>query len=371
MLIGIADKQTGRQYHICGGFPSASGKTNLAMMLAPDALGDRYEVYFYGDDIAWLRVDPDDGKIYAINPEFGVFGVAKDTNETTNPIALGSVAPGTGAIFTNVAYNDDTQEVWWEGRTPEPPADVTGWRDWTGTLISERPPEDADAPWAHPNSRFTTTLANVPNIAPDFDDPKGVPIDAIIFGGRASDREPLIRAITDLAEGVYDGLTLGAEATFAAEGVDGLLRYDPMSMRPFMSYPEGAYAAHWLSIIGSAASQPIFAHVNWFQRDPEDGHYLWPGYRDNLRPLLWLLRLAEGEVHGVATPVGIVPTKDELDLDGVAIAPHDLETILTIDTPRWRQEMKYRAEHLEQFANLPEEIWQAHRRVVAALDAAG
>ncbi len=371
MLIGIADKQTGRQYHICGGFPSASGKTNLAMMLAPDALGDRYQVYFYGDDIAWLRVDPDDGKIYAINPEFGVFGVAKDTNETTNPIALGSVAPGTGAIFTNVAYNDDTQEVWWEGRTPEPPADVTGWRDWTGTLISERSPEDADAPWAHPNSRFTTTLANVPNIAPDFDDPKGVPIDAIIFGGRASDREPLIRAITDLAEGVYDGLTLGAEATFAAEGVDGLLRYDPMSMRPFMSYPEGAYAAHWLSVIGSAASQPIFAHVNWFQRDPDDGHYLWPGYRDNLRPLLWLLRLAAGEVHGVATPVGIVPTKDELDLDGVAIAPHDLETILTIDTPRWRQEMKYRAEHLEQFPNLPEEIRQAHRRVAAALDAAG
>jgi phosphoenolpyruvate carboxykinase (GTP) len=371
MLIGIADKQTGRQYHICGGFPSASGKTNLAMMLAPDALGGRYQVYFYGDDIAWLRVDPDDGKIYAINPEFGVFGVAKDTNETTNPIALGSVAPGTGTIFTNVARNDDTQQVWWEGRTPEPPADVTGWRDWTGTLICERPPQDAGAPWAHPNSRFTTTLANVPNIAPDFGDPKGVPIDAIIFGGRASDREPLIRAITDLAEGVYDGLTLGAEATFAAEGVDGLLRYDPMSMRPFMSYPEGAYAAHWLNVIGSAASQPIFAHVNWFQRDPDDRHYLWPGYRDNLRPLLWLLRLAEGEVHGVQTPVGIVPTKDELDLDGVAIAPHDLETILTIDTPRWQQEMKYRAEHLEQFANLPEEIWQAHRRVAAALDAVG
>jgi phosphoenolpyruvate carboxykinase (GTP) len=368
MLIGIADKLTGKQYHICGGFPSASGKTNLAMMLAPDALGDRYQVYFYGDDIAWLRVDSDDGKIYAINPEFGVFGVAKDTNETTNPIALASVAPGTGTLFTNVAYNDDTHEVWWEGRTPEPPADVTGWRDWTGTLISERPPEDADTPWAHPNSRFTTTLANVPNIAPDFDDPKGVPIDAIIFGGRASDREPLIRAITDLAEGVYDGLTLGAEATFAAEGVDGLLRYDPMSMRPFMSYPEGAYAAHWLKLIGAATSQPIFAHVNWFQRDTEDGHYLWPGYRDNLRPLLWLLRLAEGEVSGRRTPVGIVPVKDELDLDGVAIAPRDLETILTIDTPRWKQEMKYRGEHLEQFADLPEEIWQAHRRVAAALD---
>jgi phosphoenolpyruvate carboxykinase (GTP) len=368
MLIGITDKQTGKRYHICGGFPSASGKTNLAMMLAPDELGGRYRVDFYGDDIAWLRVEPADGKIYAINPEFGVFGVARDTNEATNPTALASVAPGTGTLFTNVAYNDDTHEVWWEGRTREPPADVTGWRDWTGALISERSPEDAGAPWAHPNSRFTTTLANVPNIASDFDDPNGVPIDAIIFGGRASDREPLIRAITDPAEGVYDGLTLGAEATFAAEGVDGLLRYDPMSMRPFMSYPEGAYAAHWLKVIGSASSQPIFAHVNWFQRDPEDRHYLWPGYRDNLRPLLWLLRLAEGEVRGVQTPVGIVPVKDELDLDGVAIAPRDLETILTIDTPRWKQEMKYRAEHLQQFADLPEEIWQAHRRVAAALD---
>jgi phosphoenolpyruvate carboxykinase (GTP) len=367
MLIGITDKLTGKRYHICGGFPSASGKTNLAMMLAPDALSDRYRVDFYGDDIAWLRVNPDDGRIYAINPEFGVFGVAKDTNETTNPAALASVAPGTGTLFTNVAYNEDTQQVWWEGRTPAPPADVTGWRDWTGTLISERPPEDAGKPWAHPNSRFTTALANVPNIAADSGDPRGVPIDAIIFGGRASDREPLIRAITDLAEGVYDGLTLGAEATFAAEGIDGLLRYDPMSMRPFMSYHEAAYAGHWLKVIGSAASQPIFAHVNWFQRDPEQGHYLWPGYRDNLRPLIWLLRLKEGEVRGTQTPVGIVPEKDELDLDGVAITPEDLETILTIDTPRWKQEMKHREEHLEQFTDLPEEIWQAHRRVAAAL----
>jgi phosphoenolpyruvate carboxykinase (GTP) len=367
MLIGITDTLTGKRYHICGGFPSASGKTNLAMMLAPDALGGRYRVDFYGDDIAWLRVNPDDGKIYAINPEFGVFGVAKDTSEATNPTALASVAPGTGTLFTNVAYNDHSQQVWWEGRTPEPPADVSGWRDWTGTLICERPAEDAGAPWAHPNSRFTTALANVPNLAPDFGDPAGVPIDAIIFGGRARDREPLIRAITDIAEGVYDGLTLGAEATFAAEGVEGLLRYDPMSMRPFMSYPEGAYAAHWLKVIGSAANQPIFAHVNWFQRDPNDGHYLWPGYRDNLRPLLWLLRLKEGQVHGRQTPVGIIPAKDELNLDGVTITPDDLETILSIDTPRWNQEMKYREQHLEQFPGLPEEIWQAHRRVAAAL----
>jgi phosphoenolpyruvate carboxykinase (GTP) len=367
MLIGITDKQTGRVYHICGGFPSASGKTNLAMMLAPDSLGDRYYVEFYGDDIAWLRVDPKDGKIYAINPEFGVFGVAKDTNEVTNPTALRSIGPDTNVLFTNVAYNELTQDVWWEGRTPETPADLTGWRDWTGQLISERSADEQGKPWAHPNSRFTTSLTNVPNIAKDFDVRTGVPIDAIIFGGRTRDREPLIRAITDLSEGVYDGLTLGAEATFAAEGVDGQLRYDPMSMRPFMSYPEGAYAAHWLKIIGAASDQPIFAHVNWFQRDPDDGHFLWPGYRENLRPLLWLLRLKAGEVHGEQTPVGIVPTKEELDLDGVDISPEDLDKILSIDTGRWRAEMAHREAHLAQFDGLPEEIWAAHRRVAAAL----
>jgi len=195
-----------------------------------------------------------------------------------------------------------------------------------------------------------------------------VPIDAIIFGGRTRDREPLIRAITALAEGVYDGLTLGAEATFAAEGVEGQLRYDPMSNRPFMAYGEGDYAAHYLKIVGAATDRPIFAHVNWFQRDPEDGHFLWPGYRDNLRPLLWLLQLKNGEVKGRETPVGIIPTENELNLEGMSIAPRDLETILSINVPRWKQEMVRREEHLAQFDNLPDEIWEAHRRVARALD---
>ena len=368
MLIGIEDNQTGKTYHICGGFPSASGKTNLAMMLAPDVLGDRYKVTFYGDDIAWLWVNEDHKKLFAMNPEYGVFGVAKDTNETTNPIALQSVGPGTGTLFTNVAYNPDTQEVWWEGRTPAPPEDVTGWLDWKGEPISERP-EGNTEPWAHPNSRFTTTLANVPNIAGDFEEPMGVPIDAIIFGGRTRDREPLIRAIIDIDEGVYDGLTLGAEATFAAEGVEGQLRYDPMSMRPFMSYPEAEYAQHWLNIVGAADDRPIFAHVNWFQRDPEDGHFLWPGYRDNLRPLLWLMQLKNGEVTGRQTPVGILPTEEELNLVDVDITPSDLQKLLTIDVERWRQETGFRETHLAQFEGLPEEIWDAHRRVAAALEA--
>jgi phosphoenolpyruvate carboxykinase (GTP) len=367
MLLGITDKVTGRKYHICGGFPSASGKTNLAMTLAPDALGDRYHVEFYGDDIAWLWVG-DDGLLYGMNPEFGVFGVAKDTNEVTNPTALDAIAPGTHAIFTNIAWNENTHEVWFEGRTKNPPADVTGWRDWKGELISERAEGD-DSPWAHPNSRFTTTLANVPNIAPDFADPAGVPIDAIIFGGRTRDREPLIRAIHDLAEGVYDGLTLGAEATFAADGLDGQLRYDPMSMRPFMSYSEGAYAAHWLKIVGAAKRQPLFAHVNWFQRDAEDGHFLWPGYRENLRPLLWLMQLKSGEVTGKQTPVGIIPTEDELDLTGLDVPAADLQRILSIDDDRWKQEMEFREKHLAQFPGLPEEIWAAHRRVAQALEA--
>jgi len=367
MLIGIHDKETGQTHHVCGGFPSASGKTNLAMMLAPDALGDRYHVSFYGDDIAWLWVDEADGRLYGMNPEFGVFGVAKDTNEGTNPTALHSVDEGTGAIFTNVAYNPDTQDVWWEGRTPEPPADTAGWLDWKGEPVADREPGDT-SPWAHPNSRFTTTLDNVPNIAPDYNSPRGVPIDAVIFGGRTRDREPLIRAITDLAEGVYDGLTLGAEATSAAEGVEGMLRYDPMSNRPFMAYGEGDYAAHYLKIVGAATDQPIFAHVNWFQRDPEDGHFLWPGYRDNLRPLLWLLQLRNGEVKGRQTPVGILPTEEELNLEGVDITPEDLATILSIDVDRWRQEMGFRQAHLEQFPHLPEEIWEAHRRVAKALE---
>jgi phosphoenolpyruvate carboxykinase (GTP) len=212
-------------------------------------------------------------------------------------------------------------------------------------------------------------LAHVSNVAADFANPNGVPIDAIIFGGRTRDREPLIRAITDIAEGVYDGLTLGAEATFAAEGVDGQLRYDPMSMRPFMSYPEGRYAEHWLDIIGAAGDKPIFAHVNWFQRDPTDGHFLWPGYRDNLRALLWLIRLKNGEVQGVSTAVGILPTKHELDLDGLKIVDADLDKLLSIDLNRWRQEGGFRETHLAQFDGLPDQIWQAHHRVTAALNA--
>ena len=366
MLLGITDKETGKKYNIAGGFPSASGKTNLAMTLAPDALGDRFYVEFYGDDIAWIWVD-DDGVLRGFNPENGVFGVAKDTNEKTNPTAIDAIQPGSGAIFTNVAYNPKTQDVWWEGKGPKP-TDLDGWMDWKGEVIADRPAEHADDPWAHPNSRFTTTLEQVPNVAKDYDDPKGVEIHGIIFGGRTRDREPLIRAMDDTAEGVYDGLTLGAEATAAADGKEGVLRYDPMSMRPFLSYGEGDYAQHWLDVIGRAKNQPVFAHVNWFQRG-EDGRFLWPGYRENLRPLVWLMQYRAGEVEGQQTPVGVIPKREELLLDGMdeqALA--DLDTVLTIDKARWQEEMANREEHLGQFRDLPEEIWQAHRRVNEKLE---
>lgn len=372
MLIGIRDKVTGRTYHVCGGMPSASGKTNLAMMLPPAALGERYEVDFYGDDIVWLRVG-EDGRVYGMNPEYGTFGVAKDTSWESNPNAMRAVAEGTGTLFVNVAHHEGTKDLWWEGKTPDYPLDVTGWRDWKNELVSERPVAhqrsgaDEDL-WSQKNSRFTARLSVVPNIAEDYERSEGVPIDAIIFGGRCRDREPLIRAITDLAESVYDGLTLGAEATFAAEGTEGRLRYDPMSMRPFMSFPEGAYARHWLDVLGAAEHKPIFAHVNWFQRDPDDGRFLWPGYGENLRALLWLIDVKEGRAQGVRTPVGLVPRVEELNLDGFEGDPEDLGRLLEIDADRWRQEMALREEHLAQFDDLPEEIWEAHRRVRAALD---
>lgn len=362
MLLGIVDTQTGRTYHVCGGFPSASGKTNLAMTLPPDALGERYRVEFYGDDITWLWAGQD-GRLYGMNSENGVFGVAKDTNEETNPAALSAIREGSGVLFTNVAYNERTQEVWWEGRTPEPPSDLDGWLDWTGAPISERGEEEKDLPWAHPNSRFATALGNVATVAPDASLPTGVPIDAVIFGGRTRDREPLIRAMRDIAEGVYDGLTLGAEATFAAEGVEGQLRYDPMSMRPFMSYSEGDYAAHWLKILGGLSEPPVFAHVNWFQRDPDDGRFLWPGYRENLRALLWLMDFQDGAASGTRTPVGTIPTATELDRTGLGVPDEDLARLLSIDVERWKQEMGFRAEHLGGFENLPEAIREVHARI--------
>ena len=355
LLLGIHDRETGVTTHVCGGFPSASGKTNLAMTLPPNGLGDRYRVDFYGDDIAWMWVD-DEGKLRAINPENGAFGVAKDTNEGSNPTAMAAIAEGSGTIFTNTAYNEVTGEVWWEGLTPEPPADPAGWLDWTGAKITDRTAEQQNEPWAHPNSRFTIPLERIPNLAEDVSKPEGVVVDAIIFGGRTRDREPLIRAIDNLVDGVYDGLTLGAEATFAADGLDGQLRYDPMSMRPFFSYSEGRYAEHWLKVLGQLKEMPMFAHVNWFQREPETGRYLWPGFRENLRALNWLTQYRDGKVKGRKTPIGVLPLVEELDFTGLEIDAADLDKLLRVDVERWLQETDHRAEHLRELPDMPREI---------------
>lgn len=368
LLLGIHDRETGVTTHVCGGFPSASGKTNLAMTLPPNGLGDRYRVDFYGDDIAWMWVD-DEGKLRAINPENGAFGVAKDTNEGSNPTAMAAIAEGSGTIFTNTAYNEVTGEVWWEGLTPEPPADPAGWLDWTGAKITDRTAEQQNEPWAHPNSRFTIPLERIPNLAEDVSKPEGVVVDAIIFGGRTRDREPLIRAIDNLVDGVYDGLTLGAEATFAADGLDGQLRYDPMSMRPFFSYSEGRYAEHWLKVLGQLKEMPMFAHVNWFQREPETGRYLWPGFRENLRALIWLTQYRDGKVKGRKTPIGVLPLVEELDFTGLEIDAADLDKLLRVDVERWLQETDHRAEHLRELPDMPREIWDAHEALVEALRA--
>jgi len=367
MLISVHDRETGETKHICGGFPSASGKTNLAMMVPPDGLNGRYDVRFFGDDVIWLYVDDRSGQLMGFNAEAGVFGVARNSNPETNPNAIAAVGAGSGALFTNVGYNEISQEVWWEGLTPQPPEDLAGWRDWRGGLISERPEAEQrsgapGAEWAHPNSRFTTALANVPNISDEVNLAAGVPIDAIIFGGRVRDREPLIRAMRGLADGVYDGLTLGAEATSAAEGKEGLLRYDPMSLRPFMSYGEGDYARHWLKTLGALAHPPVFAHVNWFRQ--HEGRYLWPGYGENLRPLLWLLEYAAGRVTGHESPVGAIPLVSELNLSGLEIPAADLDGLLTIDPLRWEREMHERTTHLAQLPELPAEITTAHERAV-------
>lgn len=367
MLISIHDRETDETKHMCGGFPSASGKTNLAMMVPPAGLNGRYDVRFFGDDVIWLYVDERSGQLMAFNAEAGVFGVARNSNPETNPNAIAAVGAGSGALFTNVGYNEISQEVWWEGLTPQPPEDLAGWRDWRGVLISERPEAEQrsgapGAEWAHPNSRFTTALANVPNISDEVNLAAGVPIDAIIFGGHVRDREPLIRAMRGLADGVYDGLTLGAEATSAAEGKEGLLRYDPMSLRPFMSYAEGDYARHWLKTLGALAHPPVFAHVNWFRQ--REGRYLWPGYGENLRPLLWLLEYAAGRVTGHESPVGAIPLASELNLSGLEIPAADLEELLTIDPLRWEREMHERTTHLAQLSGLPAEITTAHERAV-------
>ena len=376
-LMGIENLKTGETKYLLVGFPSASGKTNLVMAEPPDALRDQYNVHFLGDDIVWLYVG-DDGRIYGMNPEYGVFGVAPGTNAVTNPSAIAAIQPGSGTIFTNIARHEETNEIWWEEMTPDYPEDVTGWLDWQGKRISDRPVDeqrDKKRPWAQRNSRFTVPLTRIPNISPEWDSAKGVPISGVIFGGRVSSpREPLIRQLPDPQTGVYDGAVMGVETT-AAIDAPVVFRGDPMAMMGFYSYPEQDFFQDWLSLMERAGDQaPGFFHVNWFAKD-EDGRFMWPGFGENLRALVWAIEqparrnaeeLAKAEADGLinVTPAGIIPTPKALNREGLSISEETLAKLLTYDPKLWETEVSRRNEYLAQFPSLPKALEDAHARFV-------
>jgi phosphoenolpyruvate carboxykinase (GTP) len=314
-------------YYVAASFPSACGKTNLAMLepTIPD-----WKVETLGDDIAWMRFGAD-GRLYAVNPEYGLFGVAPGTGWHTNPNAMRTMAVG-NSIFTNVALTDDG-DIWWEGMTEEPPAHLTDWkgRSWTPS---------SDELSAHPNSRFCTPIAQCPILAPEYDDPRGVPISAIFFGGRRGTTIPLVTEARDWQHGVFMGATLSSETTAAATGQVGVVRRDPMAMLPFIGYNAGDYFQHWIDVGKGADADklPKIFYVNWFRRD-EDGHFVWPGFGENSRVLKWAIERMEGRAAAVETAIGHVPTAESLDTDGLQLTADELATALRVDDEEWRAEL--------------------------------
>jgi phosphoenolpyruvate carboxykinase (GTP) len=348
MLILKLTPPEGEAKYIAAAFPSACGKTNLAML--QPAIPD-WTVETIGDDIAWMRPG-EDGRLYAINPEAGFFGVAPGTGPATNANAI--AAMWGNSIFTNVALTDDG-DVWWEGLTEHPPAHLTDWkgRDWT---------PDSPEPAAHPNSRFTTPAAQCPIIAPEWDDPAGVPISAILFGGRRATNVPLVIESFDWTHGVFLGANVSSEKTAAAEGTIGELRYDPFAMLPFCGYNMGDYFAHWLKIGRStdATKLPRLYYVNWFRKD-RSGKFLWPGYGENIRVLKWIVERLSGKAAATRSPVGNLPTRDALDTDGLGIGEADLGALLSIDVDAWKQEAGQIPDHFRRFgANMPTELWDKY-----------
>ncbi|WP_033340770.1 phosphoenolpyruvate carboxykinase (GTP) [Catenuloplanes japonicus] len=345
MLIIKVTSPEGRVYHIAGAFPSACGKTNLAM-LDPTLPG--WKVETIGDDIAWMRFG-DDGRLYAVNPEFGLFGVAPGTDWTTNANAMRTLARG-NAIFTNVARTDDG-DVWWEGMG-EPPAHLTSWKgaDWTPS---------SEGLSSHPNSRFCVPIGQCPTLAAEYDDPRGVPIDAILFGGRRKTTVPLVAQARDWTHGVYLGATLSSETTAAAVGEVGVVRRDPMAMLPFIGYHGGDYFAHWLEMekaVGNAKLPAVF-YVNWFRRG-DDGRFLWPGFGENTRVLKWITERLEGRGAAVETPIGMVPPPSAIDLTGLDLPESDLTAALAVDPAEWREELPLITAWFERFgAKLPAVLW--------------
>ncbi len=349
LIVGIQNPQ-GETHYVAAAFPSACGKTNLSMLIPPEGYRKAgWKVWTVGDDICWMTPGAD-GQLWAINPEAGYFGVAPGTSTTTNPNALATIQSDT--IFTNVAVTADNQP-WWEGLPGTP---VT---DWQG-----RPYDPANGPAAHPNSRFTVAAKQCPSWSPQAEAAQGVPISAIVFGGRRPSLVPLVLEARDWTHGVLIGAAMGSETTAAATGTVGVLRRDSMAMKPFCGYNYGDYFAHWLSFDKPGAKLPKIFHVNWFRKGT-DGKFLWPGFGDNLRVLEWIVDRCKGEAGATETPIGFVPGKRDLHLDGLAISDHALQTLLDIDAAGWKAEVADIGAYLDSFGSRTPSMLKAEQQRVA------
>ena len=358
MLILKLTNPEGVVKYIAAAFPSACGKTNLAMV-TPTIPGWKAEIL--GDDIAWMRIGAD-GRLWAVNPEFGLFGVAPGTGWDTNPNAMKTIAKG-NSVFTNVALTDDG-DVWWEGMTEEPPAHLTDWKgnSWT--------PDNGELS-SHPNSRFCTPIRQCPIIAAEYDDPNGVPIDAILFGGRRKTTIPLVTEARDWAHGTFMGATLSSETTAAATGAVGVIRRDPMAMLPFIGYDAGDYFSHWISMgkNNDETKLPKIFYVNWFRRD-DDGGFLWPGFGENSRVLKYVVDRIEGKVEAVETAIGHVPAPGSLDVEGLDVTEDQLAKALAVDPEEWKAEIPQINEWFEKFGDkLPAVFWTELDGLKARLEA--
>ncbi len=355
LILGI-EFPDGEIKYICAAFPSACGKTNLAMLIPPEYYRKKgFKVWCVGDDIAWLRIG-EDGRLWAVNPENGFFGVAPGTNEHSNPNALATTRKGT--IFTNVAHIEENNTVWWEGLTEEKPDHAINWKGepWTPDMFDKSDKVNTSA--AHPNSRFTAPAKNCPCVSAEFDSTKGVPISAIVFGGRRAKTAPLVYQSTGWRNGTFVGSIMASETTAAAAGAIGVVRRDPMAMRPFVGYDMGDYWAHWLEMGKKIPNPPKIFHVNWFRTDDE-GHFIWPGYGENMRVLMWILARCEGKADAVETPVGFVPKPEDIDLEGLDVSEDTIRELLTIDTAAWKEDLANIKDFYKQVGDrIPAELYE-------------